>query len=121
MVPATATKLVEGALGAYDDSFAGAELSDLTWHREHFRLGVDASRLLSAPIQLRNVGNGLCLVYGPYLRLPPGYWLARVTFGVSVEAAGQTLHINVFCGGNHHQILTTKWWHFYSGTGFCVR
>jgi hypothetical protein len=91
-------KMVEGALAPYAAHFRREPMGDITWTREFFTFAGDTARGLDQPVDLSDTGNGKFLVYGPYLRLPPGYWSAQIVLGVSPEAAGQTLNIDAFSG-----------------------
>jgi len=87
--------MIDGALGTYAGTFEGAPLGNITWTRELFSTGGDPSGYPQLPIDLRSTLNGRFLVYGPYLSLPLGTWSAEVFFGFSVDAVGQTIHLNI--------------------------
>jgi hypothetical protein len=92
--------LVNGALGAYVDHFAGDELGKITWERELFFISEEPAAhepvRASRPVDI--TGRIRFLVYGPYINLPPGSWSASVILGFSPEAAGMTYIIEVFAG-----------------------
>jgi hypothetical protein len=92
--------LVNGALGAYVDHFAGGPLGKITWERELFFISEEPAThepvLASRPVDI--TGRIRFLVYGPYINLPPGSWSASVILGFSPEAAGMTYIIEVFAG-----------------------
>jgi hypothetical protein len=92
--------LVNGALGAYVEHFAGGGLGKITWERELFFISeepatqqpVAATRPVDISDRIRFV------VYGPYISLPPGSWSASVILGFSPEAASMSYAIEVFAG-----------------------
>jgi hypothetical protein len=92
--------LVNGALGAYVDHFAGGALGRITWERELFFLSEEPATHepvpASRPVDI--TGRIRFLVYGPFINLPPGSWSASVILGFSPEAAGMTYIIEVFAG-----------------------
>jgi hypothetical protein len=77
--------LVNGALGAYADYYAGGDLTSITWERELFFIGDQANESAAQPIDV--TGRARCLIYGPYIMLPPGSWSVSVLLGFSKEAA----------------------------------
>ena len=68
--------LINGALAGYAEYFSGGSLGDLVWAPNLFIVG-DTHRRLDSPIDI--TGRGRCLIYGPYIRLPPGRWTADIT------------------------------------------
>lgn len=92
--------LVNGALGAYVDHFAGRDLGKITWERELFFISEEPATHepvpASRPVDI--TGRIRFLVYGPFINLPPGSWSASVILGFSPEAAGMTYIIEVFAG-----------------------
>ncbi len=95
---------ISGLLSGYADFFSGRQLGDFIWKRELF-LSATSGERLSGPLQLRDVANGLCLVYGPYISLPSGVWAAKIIVAVSQEAAGQTMVFEAFAT---HCLATMK-------------
>ena len=77
--------LVNGALGAYVDYYAGGDLTGITWERELFFVGDQPNERATRPIDV--TGRARCLIYGPYIMLPPGSWSVSVLLGFSKEAA----------------------------------
>jgi hypothetical protein len=61
--------LINGALAGYAEYFTGAPLGDLVWAPSIFIAG-DTHQRLTGPIDI--TGRSRCLIYGPYIRLPPG-------------------------------------------------
>jgi hypothetical protein len=88
-------KMLDGALGPYGELFAGGILGHIVWTRDLFWC-VDDPR--KKPAQLIDVSGGArCLIYGPYIHLPPGSWSARVVLGFSREAAGYIFLVDACC------------------------
>lgn len=96
-IPTVARRMVEGALASYAAAFTGAVLGEIMWTRELFAAANDPSGYPQGPIGLRDTHNGRCLIYGPYIRLPAGTWIARVFIGFSSEAIGQTIYLDAYC------------------------
>ena len=51
-------------------------------------------------------GRVRALFYGPYIKLPPGQWLAEIVLGFSREATEMNFVIDILMGGT--QIAVTK-------------
>lgn len=92
--------LVNGALGAYIDHFAGGGLGKITWERELFFISEEpaAGQPVPATRPVDITGRIRFLVYGPFINLPPGFWSASVILGFSPEASGMTYIVEVFAG-----------------------
>jgi len=88
--------LVNGALGAYVDYFAGGDFSSVTWERELFFIGDQPAEKANRPIDV--TGRARCLIFGPYITLPPGSWSVSVLFGFSKEAAELGYIVEVVAG-----------------------
>jgi len=84
-LPEPEQALVNGALGAYVDYYAGGDLTGITWERELFFIGDQPNERATRPIDV--TGRARCLIYGPYILLPPGSWSVSVLLGFSKEAA----------------------------------
>jgi hypothetical protein len=95
-IPEDARGMLRGPLSGYDQFLAGRGLGQLTWNRDLF-VAVDPDKQATDILDL--AGGARILVYGPYIRLPPGSWTAQVYIGLSPEAAGHTLLIDVYAGG----------------------
>jgi len=76
--------LINGALGAYVDYYTGGDLTGITWERELFFIGDQPNERVTRPIDV--TGRARCLIYGPYVMLPPGSWSVSVLLGFSKEA-----------------------------------
>lgn len=92
--------LVNGALSAYVEHFAGGELDKITWERELFFMSEDppSPQPIPATHPVDITGRVRFLIYGPYIKLPPGSWSASIIFGFSPEAAGMTYIVEAFAG-----------------------
>jgi hypothetical protein len=88
--------LVNGALGAYIDHFAGGDLTSITWGRELFFIGDQPNERATRPVDV--TGRARCLIYGPYITLPPGSWSVSVLLGFSKEAAELGYIVEVVAG-----------------------
>ncbi|MBV8334327.1 MAG: hypothetical protein JO358_02530 [Alphaproteobacteria bacterium] len=95
-VPDTASRLMDGAFAGYEECFAGRGLGAIVWAREMFIVNGPNT----PPIEPFDItGSARILVYGPYIHLPPGPWLARVHIGVSHEASKCTFLIDAYSDG----------------------
>lgn len=92
--------LVNGALGAYVDHFAGSGLGKITWERDLFFISEEPATQEPVPATrpVDITGRVRFLVYGPYINLPPGSWSASVILGFSPEAASMTYIVEAFAG-----------------------
>jgi hypothetical protein len=89
-------KMVDGALGAYAESFLGRGMGQVIWTREMFMLADDSTSRPTAPIDVS--GGTRNLIFGPYIHLPPGSWSARTILGFSTQAAGHNFLVDVAAG-----------------------
>jgi hypothetical protein len=92
--------LVTGAIDPYIGCLSGADLEPITWERDFFFINEEQpqeqGQLASRPVEI--TGRPRCLVYGPYITLPPGLWSATVALGFSQEAAELTYTIDIHAG-----------------------
>jgi hypothetical protein len=96
-------KTLDGALAPYGEFFAGGDIGQIVWTRDLFALVGDPTK---KPVHLIDVSGGArCLIYGPYIHLPPGSWNARVVLGFSREAVG---HIFLVDACAERQIAATS-------------
>jgi hypothetical protein len=95
-LPAAVRKTMHAALAGYDECFAGQGMGQLAWSRELFAV-TDPDKRTTDILDL--AGGQRTLVFGPYIYLPPGSWTAKVYLGLSPEAAGHTLLIDAYAGG----------------------
>jgi hypothetical protein len=94
-VPASAHKMLNGALGGYREQLGGGDLGQLIWTRELF-IAASHSANLTDSLEA-STGSPICpIIYGPYIHLPAGSWTARVVLGFSSEAAGHTFLVDAF-------------------------
>jgi hypothetical protein len=84
--------LVNGALAGYAAHFAGAPLRALRWQPNLFIIG-DTHQRLDGPIDIS--GGSRCLLYGPYIHLPPGRWSAEVTIAFAELDGAKEFTIDV--------------------------
>jgi hypothetical protein len=90
--------LVNGALGAYVDHFAGGDLTSITWERELFLIGDEPNEKATRAIDV--TGRARCLIYGPYIMLPAGSWSVSVLLGFSKEAAELGYVVEIVAGAH---------------------
>ena len=84
--------LINGALGGYAECFTGAPLGQLMWVPDLFIVG-DTHERVSGPIDI--TGRVRCLIYGPYIRLPPGRWTADVAVAFTELGGSKNFTIDV--------------------------
>lgn len=89
-------EIVDGALNGYIDYFAGRGLGKITWTRDLFVIGDDPYKPAIGSIDI--TGRIRNLLFGPYMILPPGSWVATVVLGFSKEAAEMTYGIEFIAG-----------------------
>jgi len=95
--PIKTHKVVVGALTAYAEWFAGGDLAQIVWPRELFAVNGGSEH---GPTEALDVqGGARILIFGPYIHLPAGSWMARVVLGFSPEAAGHTFYVDAYSGG----------------------
>jgi hypothetical protein len=86
--------VVDKILGGYASLFDGGELGPIRWPPEAFILGDDPK---SAPVGVVDMtGKFRCLVFGPYLHLPPGRWCATTILAAAADAFHEQIAIDVF-------------------------
>ena len=89
-------EIVIGALDGYIDHFAGRGLGKIIWARDLFFIGDDPYQPANRPIDI--TGRVRNLLFGPYVVLPPGSWVATVVLGFSKEAAEMSYGIEFIAG-----------------------
>jgi hypothetical protein len=94
-LPLAAVKLLDAALSPYHRYFSSGVLDEIVWGRDLFLRSDDGSP--SEPIDA--TGGARCLVYGPYIQLPPGQWTARVVLGFSPETVRSLFAVDVVANG----------------------
>jgi hypothetical protein len=92
--------LVNGALAAYAGYSVGSKLEPIVWQPELFFVGGSPPDQPPPPVNgpIDMTGRARCLVFGPYITLPPGAWSANVVLGFSADAAGMTFVIEADAG-----------------------
>ena len=99
-----ALALVKGALSAYADHFSGAALDRITWGRELFL--IDGQQPATGAVDV--TGRVRALIYGPYISLPPGNWLAEVVLGFSQEATDVNFVVDVLSAGSQLSVTSIR-------------
>jgi hypothetical protein len=89
-------EIVNGALDGYVDHFAGRGLGKIIWARDLFVVGDSPDQPANRPIDV--TGRVRNLLFGPYMVLPSGNWLAAVVLGFSKEAAEMSYGIEFIAG-----------------------
>jgi hypothetical protein len=100
--PVGGHKLVDGALVAYRDFFAGGSIGQIVWTRDLFTLVADPGKNPSEIIDVS--GGARCLIHGGFIHLAPGSWNARAVLGFSRETLG---HIFQFIAYVEHRELAS--------------
>jgi hypothetical protein len=99
-----ALAVVKGALSAYSDHFSGALLDRITWARELFL--IDGQQPATGAVDV--TGRVRALIYGPYISLPPGNWLAEVVLGFSQEATEVNFVVDVLSAGSQLSVTSIR-------------
>jgi hypothetical protein len=87
-------EIVNAALLPLAEMFAGNPLHRIIWHRELF---LEEHHLpVSGPLPLK--GPIRYMIYGPYIVLPPGRWMAEMVLGFSEDAMQMTYKVEVWAG-----------------------
>jgi hypothetical protein len=84
--------LINGALGGYAECFTGAPLGQLVWVPDLFIVG-DTHQRVNGPIDI--TGRIRCLIFGPYIRLPPGRWTVDVAVAFTELGGSKNFTIDV--------------------------
>jgi hypothetical protein len=98
--------LVSGALEPYVERFAGGDLEPITWERELFFINEDPPPQRAPPASRPAdiTGRPRFVIFGPYIALPPGLWLATVALGFSNDAAEMSYIVDVYAGTQLAQV-----------------
>jgi hypothetical protein len=96
--------IVKGALSAYSDHFSGASLDRITWARELFM--IDGQQPATEAVDV--TGRVRALIYGPYITLPPGNWLAEVVLGFSQEATDVNFVVDILSAGSQLSVTSIR-------------
>jgi hypothetical protein len=98
-IPAAGKPLVDGALAGYAELTAGGGIGQIVWTRDLFIAASDPSKRPTDILDVSDVsGDDRFLIYGPYIRVPPGLWTAKVILGVSEETLGHTFVVDAYAG-----------------------
>jgi hypothetical protein len=93
-----ATAMINGAVGVYRQFLGGGSLDQITWARELFH----GEGVPIVPRVIEITGKPRCLIYGPYIALPPGDWTADLILAFSEDAIDTSFKIDVFAGSVLH-------------------
>ena len=85
--------LVNGALDAFVDYAASGQIGQITWERSLFYVGDNPGEPATRALDI--AGTSRCLIYGPYITLPPGGWTAHVVLACCRRAVGMGLVVEV--------------------------
>jgi hypothetical protein len=86
--------VINGALAPYVEYFMGAALGHITWARDLFF--EEHHQPAIHPIDIS--GKIRYLIYGPYIALPPGNWVAEMVLGFSEDAIDMSFMVEVWAG-----------------------
>src|SRR6266568_4100698 len=87
--------VISGAVAPYFEHLAGGALEPITWSRELFL----ADGHLPATHAVDITGRVRALIYGPYINLPPGNWVAEIVLGFSHEIGEMNFIVDVLIAG----------------------
>jgi hypothetical protein len=96
LIPEPGRKMVDGALGAYAERFSGRSMGRIVWTRHLFMLAANSAEQPTEPLDVS--GGARNLIFGPYIHLPPGTWIACAVLGFSKEATGHIFLVDVAAG-----------------------
>jgi hypothetical protein len=94
--------VVNGALAPYLNLFQGAPLGPISWARDLFMMDghTPATQIVDITGRVR------ALIYGPYIKLPPGHWSAEMMLGFSRETRDMNFVVDILMGGS--QVAATN-------------
>jgi hypothetical protein len=93
--------LVSGALAPYVRFFGrGGDLEPVVWAPDLFFATQNAADGLRVPARgaIDITGRARFLIFGPYINLAPGSWVATVALGFSAETSGMSFVIEIAAG-----------------------
>ena len=96
--------VTSGAVAPYRAHFMGAPLEPITWAREVFL--ADGHQPATHAVDI--TGRTRALIYGPYISLPPGNWVAEVVLGFSREAAEVNFLVDVLTAGSQLSVTSIR-------------
>ncbi|MFT4115583.1 hypothetical protein [Bradyrhizobium sp.] len=86
--------LAAAALPQLRDPHRG--LVEATWLGPLFLLGDFPDTWMRGPVDLS--GPARCVLYGPYLHLPPGHWRTRLVVGLAGHDGREPFTVEIVCG-----------------------
>src|SRR6266702_1887543 len=92
-LPEHSLAVINGALAPYVEFFKGAALGKITWARDLFL--EEHHQPAIHPIDIS--GKIRHLIYGPYIALPPGNWVAEMVLGFSADV-DMSFQVDVWAG-----------------------
>jgi hypothetical protein len=96
--------VISGAVAPYFGHLAGAALEPITWARELFL--ADGHRPAIQAVDI--TGRTRALIYGPYISLLPGHWLAQIVLGFSPEIAEANFVVDVLTAGSQLSVTSIQ-------------
>jgi hypothetical protein len=94
--PAVDRELARVVLKPYARLLDRQPLTTATWPRELFLSADQPGVPLSGPIDM--TGPARYLVYGPYMHVARGQWIATLRFAIADNRSGNALVLDVYCG-----------------------
>ena len=93
--------LVSDALDGFTNT-SNDHSGSFSWGPQLFYLGDAPTDSPVGPIDM--TGRARCLMYGPFIIVPPGYWNVHVALACSKEAGGAGLIVEAFAGAPLAQV-----------------
>lgn len=93
-VPSDLVSVADNLHRWIDAHLHGEPLDEMIVERELFIHGGDPDGYLMGPVEM--VGPARCIVFGPYLYLPVGDWVAELRFTVGDNLSKNLLEVDVF-------------------------
>ncbi len=84
-------------LGGFELLLKKRVVGRIHWPREVFMNSDEQGALVNAPIYL--TGRARLLLYGPFLHLPRGTWIAEISFEVRENFSGNVLKVDIYHDG----------------------
>ena len=85
------------SIGSFESLVQKKAVSRIHWPREVFMNSDEQGALVNAPINL--TGSARLLLYGPFLHLPHGIWIAEISFEVRENFSGNVLKVDIYHDG----------------------
>jgi len=96
--------VISGAVAPYFGHHTGAALGPITWARELFL--ADGHQPATHPVDM--TGRSRALIYGPYISLLPGHWMAQVVLGFSHEVGEMNFLVDVLTAGSQLSVTSIR-------------